>query len=147
MRKYILVFLPLIIVLLFSATPVFAKRKLPQTMSAVTSTTERVAQVTKGVTTKVRFKDDRTGIIVQFSGLTSVSSVAYVFSYDANGITQGASGTLTKEDGDPLERELLFGTCSAGICRYDTNITNAKLTVTTTLLDGTIVIKPYVLKL
>src|SRR3989344_3257483 len=55
----------------------------------------------------------------------------------ARGTTQGAGGSIDPSTtGATASRELLFGTCSHGVCRYDTGIANAKLVVTYTLANG-----------
>ena len=105
-----------------------------------------VASSTRGVATGVKFRGDRRAIIVTFSNLSIATKVDYVLSYNTRGTTQGASGSLTSSAGSSVIRELLFGTCSHGVCRYDTGITNAKFVVTTYLTNGKRVVKSFKLK-
>ncbi|MBI4153408.1 hypothetical protein HY503_00195 [Candidatus Woesebacteria bacterium] len=120
-----------------------AKRILPRAKPASGT---KVATPTRGVATGVKFRGDRRAIIVTFSNLSIATKVDYVLSYNTRGTTQGASGSLTSSAGSSVTRELLFGTCSHGVCRYDTGITNARFVVTTYLTNGKRVVKSFKLK-
>ena len=98
------------------------------------------------VVTSARFRSDRRAIIINFAGLNNASSVNYSLTYDSNGIAQGAVGTMTNIAGSSDSRELLFGTCSHGVCRYHTGITNARLVITSKLKSGITTRKSYRLK-
>lgn len=98
------------------------------TVSSGTATTGRVVS-------SVKFKANRLGIIVSFSGLNNAATVTYELTYTAAGIPQGARGTVSSA-GNVATRELLFGTCSKNVCRWHTNITNARLVVTAKLNSG-----------
>jgi hypothetical protein len=100
---------------------------------------------TRGAHTAVRFRPDRRGLLINFSGFNQVASVTYSLTYNANGIPQGVSGTVTAATAGE-QRELLFGTCSGGVCRYHTNITNARLIIDSKLYSGAIIRKPYRIK-
>lgn len=133
------------LLLLSSFTYALAARKLPR-VAPRTATTSKVLP-TKGVTVKVRFRADRRAIIASFTNLSVASSVSYTLTYDSNGSTQGAGGSITPGTVEPIERELIFGTCSHGVCRYDTGIKNAKLVVITTLKSGKKISKSFKLKI
>lgn len=128
----------IVLVLLFVTlpSPVAAKKKLP------TRSTRTTTSATRGVTASVKFRGDRRGIIANFSNLGIASSVAYSLSYTSRGISQGAGGSILPTESSGV-RELIFGTCSGGVCRYDTGITNAKFVVTTTLKNGRKVMKTF----
>lgn len=83
---------------------------------------------------------------MSLSGLNNASSVSYSLSYNANGIPQGVMGTIKPKSSKTETRELLFGTCSKNVCRYHTNISNAKLTITSKLKSGQTTRKTYNLK-
>lgn len=95
------------------------------------------------VITSAKFRSDRRAVIVNFVGLNNASSVSYSLTYNSNGIPQGAMGTMTNISGTTDSRELLFGTCSGGVCRYHSNITNAKLVITSKLKSGYTTRKTY----
>jgi len=138
-----LLFIIVFVSLFFINDIVFAKRTLPQARPV--TGTKAVTSNSRGITALVKFRADRRAIVVTFSNLAVASKVDYMLSYSTRGTTQGASGSINLAQGDTI-RELLFGTCSHGVCRYDTGITNAKLTVTTTLATGRKVIKTFRLK-
>lgn len=100
---------------------------------------------TRGVKARVRFRPDRRGLLINFSGFGNVVSVTYTLTYTTNGIPQGAGGTATPATAGE-QRELLFGTCSGGVCRYHTNIQNARLVIDSKLKSGLIIRKPYRIK-
>lgn len=140
-------------ILLFSfyvlpPTDVFAKRTLPQVAPPkATASVKSVPSVaTRGVGVSVRFRPDRRAIIATFSNLGVAKSVSYQLTYRSGRVNEGAGGSLSSLSQDPAVRELLFGTCSKGVCRYHMGITNAKFTVTTTLKNGVKIVKPFRLK-
>jgi len=114
------------------------------TSSGGTATAPR-ASSSRGVSTKVRFRSDRRGVLINFGSFQNISSVNYTLTYTSNGVSQGAMGTATPATAGQ-QREVLFGTCSGGVCRYHSNITNARLIIETKLNSGVRVRKPYRLK-
>lgn len=132
-----------LLILVITPSPTLAKKKLGTGAKKATTVSKSTS---KGITTRVSFRGDRRAVVATFSNLGIVSKVDYFLTYQSRGTTQGASGTLTSASEDPTSRELLFGTCSRGVCRYDSGIANAKLTVTTRLKNGAKVIKNFRLK-
>jgi hypothetical protein len=122
-------------------TAVQAKRKLPSPKAV--STTK---SATSGVTVKVKFRSDRKGVILNFGNLTAATGVSYDLIYDTRGTTQNAGGAV-KISSATASTEVIFGTCSTGVCRYDTGISNAKLQVFITLKNGRKIVKPFKLKI
>jgi hypothetical protein len=129
--------------LFFSLNIALAARKRPPRKSGSGAPVR--TYYTRGVRASVRFRSDRRGLLINFSGFNNIASVTYSLTYTANGIPQGVSGTITAETAGE-QRELLFGTCSGGVCRYHTNITNAKLLIDSKLYSGTTIRKPYRIK-
>ena len=132
---------------------IFAFFSFPGTTLALKARTKRGSSgdgsylLSNRVGYSVRFNSTRTGIVISFSGLTNANSVTYSLSYDANDIPQGAMGTITNSEVSVDTRELLFGTCSGGVCRYHSNITNAKLVITSKLKSGYTTRKTYKIKI
>lgn len=85
-------------------------------------------------------------IVVTFKNLAKVKRVEYALSYTANGIAQGVMGSFVPGGESSNSRDLYFGTCSKGVCTPHYGITNATLTVTTTLTTGPTNTKRYVIK-
>ena len=121
-------------------TAVQAKRTLPALKSVSAS-----KSTSSGVTVKVKFRSDRKGVILNFGNLTAATGVSYDLIYDTRGTTQNAGGAV-KISSDTANTEVIFGTCSSGVCRYDTGISNAKLQVFITLKNGRKIVKPFRLK-
>ena len=117
-----------------------AKRKLPLPKTAATT-----KSTASGVTVKVKFRPDRKGVILNFANLTTASGVSYDLIYDTRGTTQNAGGAV-KISSATANTEVIFGTCSSGVCRYDSGISNAKLQVFITLKNGRKIVKPFRLK-
>ena len=124
---------------------VLAKKLLPHLQENTSTSTKTASTTASGgrVKTSVKFRGDRRAIIVSLSNLSAAKKVDYLLSYNTRGMTQGAAGTIIPAAEDSSSHELLFGTCSKGICRYDAGITNARLTITSILANGSKVIKRY----
>ncbi|MBI4058080.1 hypothetical protein HY405_02075 [Candidatus Microgenomates bacterium] len=143
-RRFALFVFLFFVFLFLTAEPVYAKRTLPR--AGGSSGASSVSAGTSGVTTSVKFRADRLAINVTFKNLSVAKSVSYQLTYTGNGISQGAGGTVSDLTAEPQERELLFGTCSKGVCTYHTGVKNAKFVVTTTLKSGKKVIKTFKLR-
>lgn len=99
--------------------------------------------ISSGIVIAPKLRPDRLALIVSFSNLQKVNNVTYTLMYQTNGKDEGVSGTIDSSAGNSVTRELLFGTCSAGVCRYHQNITNMKLEVVSQLPNGKQTVKRY----
>jgi len=117
-----------------------AKKRISRGGTTVTSGT-----ISRGVQSSVKLKSNRLGLILTLSGFGNISSVSYQLTYTTNGIPEGVSGTI-QPTGATETRELLFATCSKNVCRWHTNIRDARLVVTSKLKSGLTVRKPYRIK-
>lgn len=121
---------------LFTSSPTNAAKKRIRT----------TAIVNKGVFfSSAKLSRGTNSIVVSLFNLDKASKVGYVLSYSANGIEQGAAGSISPS-GATDSRDLYFGTCSHGVCTPHYNIKNASLTVTTYLKSGGTYTKRYRLK-
>ena len=117
---------------------------LPQAKKA-TRTAVKSSGTTIGVSPKLR--SDKKALIINFSNLQNASSVSYLLTYKQGGQQEGAGGTLNLSGGSTQSAELLFGTCSKNVCRYHTNITDARLEVSYTNKSGKKYLKRYKIKI
>lgn len=62
-------------------------------------------------------------------GVADFDSVEYELVYLAGGLSRGAIGTAKLEGRDTLERKILLGSCSRGVCKYDEGVTGGTLTL------------------
>lgn len=128
-KKIITVFLALLFVAVSITNPVGAKAKpAPKKTNVIISPV--LAKSNKSVS-------------VYFANLQKVSSIQYELSYLTNGKPEGAGGTINTKKKYSLSRTLLFGTCSAGVCRYHSKLRKATLTVIITFTNGTTVTKKF----
>lgn len=115
---------------------------LPQARKGGAAATVKSAGI--GVSPVLR--SDRHALNVYFSNLQNAKSVSYFLIYKTSTQDEGAGGTLNLSGGSSQSAELLFGTCSKGVCRYHTGIKNAKLEVTYTNKSNKKYIKKYRIK-
>ena len=132
--KLFVVFFCSFISVFFVVSSVHAKVLPRFAGSASKSTGGKVVSSSVGINPRLR--TDRKALNVYFSNLGKAKSVSYTLMYQTNGRDEGAGGTIDSGGGDSVSRELLFGTCSAGVCRYHSGITNMKFEVTTELQNG-----------
>ena len=85
---------------------------------------------------RVSYRNDKRALNFYFTNFSGITSASYVFSYDTNGTTQGAAGSVTAANNPNQSRELLFGTCSTSVCTYHSGLKNAKLTFTINYTNG-----------
>ena len=95
-----------------------------------------------------RFRADRKALVVSFTNLQNAKSVSYslVYSQGPLGQQEGAGGALNLIGQTTNKVELLFGTCSAGVCKYHTGIKDARLEVSYTSVNGKKYLKKFKLK-
>lgn len=139
-KKIPIIFLSIFIFTLFTA-PVEAKRLLPRFQGSGSTAAAPASYYGVGVSPKLR--GDRLALIVIFNGLQNATSVSYTLTYETNGINQGVGGTIKSSAETSATRELAFGTCSAGVCTYHTNITGMRFEVVSKLTNGKTSIKRY----
>lgn len=132
----------IVVILLATVRPVEAKRVLPRW-----SKTTKITTTSGGrPTVSVKFIPSRLGVNLTVNNAGAASSVSYSLTYFSREIEQGADGAV-KLDGNTAIKQLIFGSCSTNNnCRYDSDVTDAKLTVTTVLKSGKRLIKSFKLK-
>ena len=81
-------------------------------------------------------------VTLAIDNVMGATSAEYELEYQAEALIQGVFGTIDfSEDKPPVSKELLFGSCSKGKCRFDEGVTGGSLTIR---FEGTD--EPYVLK-
>ena len=96
----------------------------------------------------VEFKPNkaRTKATLTISGLTEagVDSLEYEVLYETSGLVKGVnsgSSPIEVDSSGEIERELDFGTCSSGVCRYDKDVGLITLVVRFNTSSGTKIFK------
>ena len=136
MRKAIILLFFFLGVGLVFPSPTFALKARVRRGGSTGASTGRRISSRLGVASSVKFRADRRAIIITLSDLAKASQISYTLTYTGSGVPQGASGTIKPAGESSVTRELVFGTCSAGVCRYHTGIYNARLVITTYLKSG-----------
>lgn len=139
MRKIILVVAALFLLILFPPTTFAAKKFVPKKSSFRYTTST-------GIPATVIYRPDHLGLNLSFRNFSGLESVSYSFTYNTNGMAQGIGGTVTANNNPTTARELLFGTCSRGDCRYHYNLSDARLTLTARYTSGRTATKSYRIK-
>jgi len=96
----------------------------------------------KTVAVSPRYLPGKSGLKVFFGSLQNATSVSYILTYETNGKAEGVSGSVKPSEGN-TSRDLLFATCSSGVCNNHGKITNMRLEVTSKLKSGKTSIKRY----
>lgn len=75
-------------------------------------------------------REDGKEVTMTIDRVTNASSVEYEMEYQAAELIQGVFGTISfKDEPLPVEKSLLFGSCSKDKCRYDEGVTGGSLTM------------------
>lgn len=141
MKKIIIQSIFSAIVVLLVVQPVIAGRVLPRFSSKKSTSVGGRAYSSVGIS--VRLRSDRRALNVYFSNLSKAKGVTYTLIYQTNGKDEGVSGSVDSSQGDSSAREILFGTCSNGVCVYHQNLSNMRFEVMTELLSGKKTIKRF----
>lgn len=141
MKKLALI---LIVFSVFLSAGIADAKILPQAgKSAAIKPSVKSMGSTIGVYPKLR--SDRKALIVNFTNLQNAKSVSYslVYSQGPLGQQEGAGGALNLTGQTTDKAELLFGTCSSGVCKYHTGIKDARLEVSYTSVNGKKYLKKF----
>lgn len=136
--KKIFMTLPIIFLTLFFLLQPVEARLLPRFQN-----TSKSGGGVVGPYASARLRGDRLALVLTVGNLQKATNAVYTFMYQTAGVDQGVSGSLDSSSGNTVTRELLFGTCSSGVCRYHENLTNMKLEVNFELPNGKHLIKRF----
>lgn len=138
--------LALVLGLVVNTTNVEAK-VLPQAGKSGIKPAAAVKSIGTTIGVYPKLRADRRALIINFTNLQNATSVSYSLVYtQGNGQQEGAGGALNLTGQTSDKVELLFGTCSSGVCRYHTGIKNAKLEVSYTSKTGKKYLKKFKIK-
>ncbi|OGK24415.1 hypothetical protein A2954_02890 [Candidatus Roizmanbacteria bacterium RIFCSPLOWO2_01_FULL_37_12] len=138
MKKLILIII-LLFLFLAKTTQVVEAKLLPRFRTV----SKKGVGFSSGVVVSPRLRPDRKALNVFFNNLSKAKNITYTLIYQTDGKDEGISGSIDSSSGNSTTRELLFGTCSAGVCRYHTNLSGMKLEIETTLLNGKKTLKRF----
>lgn len=73
---------------------------------------------------------DGNALVLNLKRTSSYDSISYELAYNSEGIDRGVVGDIkTSEKKGEYEQEVLFGTCSKNVCKYDKGVENGTLTL------------------
>lgn len=73
---------------------------------------------------------DGNALVLNIKRTASYDEITYELSYTSEGIDRGVMGTIgTSDRKGEYEQEILFGTCSKNVCKYDKDVENGTLTL------------------
>jgi hypothetical protein len=134
-----------IFTLFLYSTPIYAAKK--RVKLANTSTTSSTYTSSAAIYSVAKLSRPTNSVVATFPSMNSVKSISYILSYKSNGMEQGAVGTVLPSGSSTESRDLYFGTCSKGVCTPHMGISNASLLIETTLPNGGIHRKKYIIKI
>lgn len=105
---------------------------------AVKETIESIDPSELGLTLTAR--SDKRAVNLQITQLSGIKSIEYELSYLTKGdIPRGVIGSIEVKTSDKkITRELLLGTCSRNVCKYDEGVKSVTLVAKITKTDGKI---------
>lgn len=139
----VLMFFSLILFTKNVEAKILPQARLPDGQAQKSSSTSGVKNSRGGIGVYPSLRADRRALIVNFSNLGVVSSVSYFLTYRTSTQDEGAGGKLNLSGKSSETAELLFGTCSKGVCRYHVGIRDARLEVNYTTKSGKKYIKRF----
>lgn len=73
---------------------------------------------------------DGNALVLNIKRTASYDGISYELAYTSEGIDRGVMGTINTSDRKgEYEQEVLFGTCSKNVCKYDKDVENGTLTL------------------
>ncbi|MDO8498815.1 MAG: hypothetical protein Q7S44_03445 [bacterium] len=73
---------------------------------------------------------DGNALVLNIKRTASYDSISYELAYTSEGIDRGVMGNIdTKQKKGEYDQEILFGTCSKNVCKYDKGVENGTLTL------------------
>jgi len=141
--KKLSIFLFVLSLSFLSSKEIYAAKKFVPKASTPKTYAKRA---TGNLPAVVKYRGDKLAILLSFSNFSGIESVNYTFTYDSGETRQGAAGTIRSNNNPESQRELLFGTCSKGVCTYHHNLSSARLILTGNMTNGRTVTKSYRIK-
>lgn len=144
-NKIMRVFILLLVAIfsMFTIVGSIEAKVLPQAKTAGKAVSVKAGTTVAGIGVSPRLRGDRRALIINFSNLQNAKSVSYSLTYNTSTQQEGAIGSINLGGSSNASEELLFGTCSKGVCTYHVGIKNARLEVSFTLKSGKKYIKKY----
>lgn len=134
MKKLALILAP-ILILLAAGGLFFLQGQKSAPVPVVSTPTPEATQLEDlnsknpyGVDIKPRF--DKKAVFLKIASFPAqLATIEYELTYDAKEGPRGVLGTISYKNENNIQREILLGTCSKNVCRYDEGVTKVTLTI------------------
>lgn len=106
------------------------KKSGAETTGKVTPTPEQVTEELTAEdlpTVRIIPRADRKEITLEIKGIKDADTVEYELSYLSKGLSRGVVGTIELNGETSITRQILLGTCSRNVCKYDEGVTGGSL--------------------
>ncbi|HYK07902.1 MAG TPA: hypothetical protein VEW42_00210 [Candidatus Eisenbacteria bacterium] len=142
-NKWYTVAAVVVVVLLVGIGTWFVLNRSAKKVPAIMDETQNVLTLSPdAIGLSVAFRADNKAMKFTVANANGINSIEYQISYTKNvkdeDVPEGLIGTVDMNPGDKTAsigyRE--FGTCSSGVCRYDTVVSPVKLTLKVVKSDG-----------
>ena len=100
------------------------------TTAKVTPTPEPISQELTAAdlpTVRIIPRADKKELTLEIKGIKDANSVEYELSYLSKGLSRGVVGTIELKGETSITRQILLGTCSRNVCKYDEGVTGGSL--------------------
>lgn len=145
MKSYLKYLIPALIVLIVIGVFIFKNpKKATQTPAGTARQVEQINQISIQDRPFVTLtpRADGKEVTLSLDQVKNASKVEYELEYQTDSLIQGVFGNIDfTQETPPVSKNLLFGSCSKGKCRYDEGIVGGSLTLR---FDGGK--EPYALK-
>lgn len=134
MKKAALILIPLLILLgggfFFLVKGRKSEKALVEPTPTVVSTPVDSLSEKNPYGVDLRSRFDKKAVFLKVTAFPSgLKTIEYELTYDAKEGPRGVLGTINYKNETSLEREILLGTCSKNVCRYDEGVTKVTLTI------------------
>lgn len=124
----------------------FTKSIAPKKMASSSDQSQIVQTLTpEQVGLSISIRPDKNAMQFALANASDITHIEYTITYVANSkgqdVNQGLFGEIDNTSGKQsigTDKFREFGTCSSGVCRYDTVVSPIKLTLKITKKDGNI---------
>ncbi|MFH0943076.1 MAG: hypothetical protein V1810_02765 [Candidatus Beckwithbacteria bacterium] len=134
----------LLLIFVFTISLSGCKKKASPTVQTPTRPVETINQLAVADRPFVTLtpRSDGKEVVLGIDAVKNAATVEYELEYQAESLIQGVFGTIDfAKEPTPVAKNLLFGSCSKGKCKYDEGVSGGSLTLRFEGGD-----QPYVLK-
>ncbi|MDP3998003.1 MAG: hypothetical protein Q8P89_00095 [bacterium] len=136
MKKAALIVAPILIILVLGGSLIAKKSFQPPQVPVITPTPTvesvpvQTLEESNPYGVDLTPRSDKKAVSL---GITSfpvgLKIIEYELTYEAKEGPRGVLGTINYKNEDKIERQILLGTCSKNVCRYDEGVSEVTLTI------------------